>query len=248
MRIIQITDLHIGKEGEDTYFVDVRENFRRILLEVEALKPDYLVISGDLCYHQGEKEVYDWIYPQVEALGIPYEVMAGNHDHAATLAQAFGRLDEYSPDGLYFKRQWQDQVVLFMDSSPHQVFEPQLNWLKSQLDQLNSDLILFIHHPPMLVGTPFMDLNHSLRNRDPLLAILNAYPHPVSIFCGHYHVERTVRWKNLSIHLTPSCFFQINSYTEEFQVDHYQIALREINLHDGHLSSRVSYFSGHLLG
>lgn len=248
MRIIQITDLHIGKDGEDTYFVDVRENFRRILLETKSLNPDYLVISGDLCYHQGEKEVYDWIRPQIESLGFPYEVMAGNHDHSETLAHAFGRQLEYSPDGLYYARQWQGQTVLFMDSAPHQIFGPQLAWLKSQLDQLSGDLTLFIHHPPTLVGTPFMDLNHALKNREPLLEILSTYPHPVSIFCGHYHVERTVRWKNLSIHVTPSCFFQIDSYSKEFLVDHYQIALREIQMEEGRLSSRVCYFPGALLG
>ncbi len=37
MRIIQITDLYIGRVGDDTFGVDVRSNFLNILAEVKYL-------------------------------------------------------------------------------------------------------------------------------------------------------------------------------------------------------------------
>lgn len=229
MRVIQITDLHIGREGEDTYFVDVRENFRRIIAAVQERRPDYLVLSGDLCYHQGELEIYAWIKGWIDQLNIPYEVIAGNHDDSQLLIQAFCRKADQKTDGLYFTRSWMNKPVLFMDTAKYKVEEPQLNWLQAQLQTLQGDIALFIHHPPILVGTPFMDNNHPLTDRDPLLDILCAYPGNIDIFCGHYHVDRTVRWKNLLVHITPSCFFQIDSYAEDFKVDHYRIAFREIS-------------------
>jgi 3',5'-cyclic-AMP phosphodiesterase len=206
------------------------------------------VVSGDLCFHAGEEEVYRWIRPQLDTLGIPYEVMAGNHDDSKVLAEVFERRHEYGENGLYFCRNWQGQAVIFLDSAQYQVFQPQLDWLRNTLAGLQGDLMLFIHHPPMLVGMPFMDQQHPLRERDELQEILSTYPGQIAAFCGHYHIERTVRWKNLLLHVTPSCFFQIDSYSPEFKVDHYQIALREIHLQDGRLSSQVRYFPGSMLG
>ena len=220
MRVIQITDLHIGREGEDTYFVDVRENFRRIIAAVQSRRPDYLVLSGDLCYNQGELDIYSWIRPWVDQLHIPYEIIGGNHDNCQFISKVFDRQADQKPDGLYFFRIWHGKPVLFMDTSKYMVEEPQLNWLKEQLHQLSGDIVLFIHHPPLLVGMPFMDNNHALNERDALLDMLSSYPGNIDIFCGHYHIDRTVRWKNLLVHVTPSCFFQIDSYAEDFKVDH----------------------------
>jgi 3',5'-cyclic-AMP phosphodiesterase len=229
MRVIQITDLHIGQEGEDTYFVDVRENFRRIIAAVQERRPDYLVISGDLCYSQGESDIYHWIKAWLDQLQLPYEVIAGNHDDSTLIAQAFERQNELHSDGLYFQRKWGHKPVLFMDTSKYQLKTAQLDWLQAQLQALEGeDIALFIHHPPILIGTPFMDVHHPLQDREPLQQILCAYPGQIDVFCGHYHVDRHLRWKNLLIHVTPSCFFQIDSHSEDFKVDHYRIAFREI--------------------
>lgn len=241
MRVIQITDLHIGQEGEDTFFVDVRENFHRIITAVQERKPDYLVLSGDLCYDQGDLGIYAWVKNWVDQLQIPYEVIAGNHDNSALLAQAFDRQRDFKSDGLYFRRDWGNRTCLFMDTAIHKVQEPQLEWLKQELKNLTGDIVLFIHHPPLLVGTPFMDNTHPLEDRDPLQDILCAYPGNIDIFCGHYHVDRTARWKNLLVHLTPSCFFQIDSHAEDFKVDHYRIAFREITFEPELTISAVHY-------
>ncbi|WP_353484316.1 metallophosphoesterase [Haliscomenobacter sp.] len=229
MRVIQITDLHIGREGEDTYLVDVRENFRRIIAAVQERRPDFLVLSGDLCYSQGELDIYNWIKPSVDQLNIPYEVMAGNHDDFQLVAKAFGRDSDLKSDGLYYTRTWEGKPIVFMDTSKYIVAEEQLAWVEAQLKQLKGDIVLFIHHPPLLVGMPFMDNNYALKDRNPLLDILSAYPGNIDVFCGHYHIDRTIRWKNLLVHVTPSCFFQIDSYAEDFKVDHYRIAFREIS-------------------
>lgn len=241
MRVIQITDLHIGQEGEDTYFVDVRENFRRIIAAVQERRPDYLVLSGDLCYNHGDLEIYAWVKSWIDQLHIPYEVIAGNHDDSALMTQAFGREVDFKADGLYFRRDWGGRPFLFMDTAIQKVQTPQLEWLQEQLQSIKGDVALFIHHPPLLVGTPFMDNTHPLEDRDPLQDILCAYPGNIDIFCGHYHVDRTVRWKNLLVHLTPSCFFQIDSHAEDFKVDHYRIAFREITFQPELTISAVHY-------
>ena len=75
MKIAQLTDLHIGLEGQDTYNVDVRDNFLQILGEVVYAEPDLIVLTGDLCFDQGLKEIYVWIKDKLDNTNIPYLVL-----------------------------------------------------------------------------------------------------------------------------------------------------------------------------
>ena len=82
MKIIQITDLHIDKENEYPFDIDVRKNFKRILRAARQAKVDHLVVSGDLCFDVGEVEIYEWVRDQLDLTRIPYDVIGGNHDDA----------------------------------------------------------------------------------------------------------------------------------------------------------------------
>jgi Icc protein len=89
MKIIQITDLHIGKEGESSFGVDIRRNFLDILKAVKTLKPDFLAITGDICFDVADKKVYAWVKSHLDFLNIPYAVIGGNHDESVMMAKAF---------------------------------------------------------------------------------------------------------------------------------------------------------------
>mgnify|MGYP006306231101 CR=1 FL=1 len=71
MRIIQLTDLHVGRESDSTFGVDVRKNLNDLLRAVHQSQPDHLVISGDLCYDVGDVEIYQWIKKRLDLLNIP---------------------------------------------------------------------------------------------------------------------------------------------------------------------------------
>lgn len=244
MRIIQITDLHIGKEGEDTHGVDVRQNFLRILNYALAHEPDYLVFTGDLCYKSGEAAIYDWIKQQLEPVETPMFFLSGNHDHAPTLAHTLG-IDGYlKNDQIYYAAQWDGKNILFLDSSSGVVPEKQLNWIEEQLQEAKGELLVFLHHPLMKANVPFMDNKYPLKNGADLQDLLMAYPAAVHVFCGHYHVEKTIRKKNILLYLTPSCFFQIHPLQEDFRIDHYRIGLRLIDWQDDRLETTVRYLDG----
>ncbi len=241
MRIIQLTDLHVGLEGEDTYGVDVRGNFLRILKKANERQPELLVISGDLCYRDGDARIYKWIKTQLDEQDIPYEVMSGNHDDPALLADAFDLREQLKDGELYFAKQLNGRPVLFLDTTTGLVSDTQLQWLRRQLAAHAEEVMIFMHHPPLPSGVPFMDENHALQNMEAVQEVLFAHPFNISIFTGHYHVDKVIRKRNIVVHITPSCFFQIGQQSREFQVDHRRIALREIYWENGVMMNAVHY-------
>ncbi len=56
VRIIQITDTHVGNEGELVRGVDVRANFLKTLRVIANEKMDCLIHSGDLCAIEGKQD------------------------------------------------------------------------------------------------------------------------------------------------------------------------------------------------
>ncbi len=241
MKIIQITDLHVGKEGEETHGVDVRQNFLDILEAVKSERPDYLVISGDLCYLEGEEEVYNWIRKQLDDLDFPYFLLPGNHDDSKRLAEAFDLENDLKDNQLFYKKSLGNQTCLFLDTSTYYLPDRQLDWLEKELSTLNGDLVIFIHHPPLNANVPFMDNKHALKNMEAVQNLLFKYPHTIQLFCGHYHVDKVICQKNLNVYITPATYFQIDWRVPEFKVDHYKIGFREIEIQNGSLITAVRY-------
>lgn len=244
-RLIQITDLHIGQPGEKTFGVDVRANFVHILKEAARLKPDALILTGDLCFDKGDLYIYKWIHQQLTLLGVPFELIPGNHDDVSMMAVVFEKKQHLKTNEFYFSWETGGSEMIFLDTSTGTVSSKQLKWLAQKLQEKKGDLILFMHHPPILCGVAYMDNKYALQNRDDLQEILFAYPGKIHVYCGHYHIERTLYLNNLIVNITPSTFFQIDMHSAPFRVDHYRIAFRVIEWEgSGLLRQNLHYFDG----
>lgn len=241
MKIAQLTDLHIGQHGEKPQGVDVRANFLKLLEGVRRFQPDHLVVSGDLCVRDGERSIYEWIKGHLDALGIPYELISGNHDDPALMATVFGKEADLHGDAVYFIRRWADWPVLFLDTTHGVLPADQREWLRKQLGQHDRPVIIFMHHPPFRSGVPHMDRKYPLTNREEVQEVLFAHPHPITIFTGHYHVDKAVACRNVQMYITPSAYFQIDQHEEDFQVDHTRPGLREITLKGERILHSVVY-------
>jgi Icc protein len=238
MKCIQVTDLHVGLPSEKPHDVDVRANFLRVLEAVAAEEADQIVFSGDLCYRQPDASVYDWILGKCRAAGINPLVISGNHDEQAILKDYFDAGYHEDSGEIYFLRSWVGSQVFFLDTTPGSMSETQLDWLEATLDASHAPII-FMHHPPALCGVPHMDNKYNFKQIDRVQKLFHGHPHPVHVFCGHYHVNKTVSVSNLHIHITPSCFFQIRSDIQEFGIDHYRIGYRRIIIEEGRLIHEV---------
>ena len=244
MRIVQLTDLHLPPAGTTTNLqVDTQRNFLDLLPQAVALKPDLLVLSGDLCYDVADTATYHWVGEQMDALNIPYAVIAGNHDDSSLLGMAFD-LTVHQKE-VYFEHPIGQQPVFFLDTAVATISDVQLAWLEEQMATLEGPMLLFMHHPPFPMGMPFMDQTWPFRRSEDLMAVLTRYPAPVYIFCGHYHTERVAHFANVSVHITPSLYFQLDTDSAEPVVEHTRIALRVIDFQDDRLFTAVRYFDGH---
>ena len=242
MTILQITDLHVGPPGELPFGVDVRTNFTKILAAVRAVPHDLLLISGDLCYQDGDRAIYAWIKTRLEEGGFTYVVTPGNHDDTDLMVECFGLRSRLCRGELFLTPGDTTQPAwAAVNSGPGIVSDTALVLLRDYLAKRAGPVCLFMHHPPLLMGVPYMDESHALRERQPLLDVLTAHPYPITVFTGHYHVEKSLRWKNLDVHVTPSCFFQIDWRQRDFAVDHYRIAYRHIVWDGASLEHAVVY-------
>lgn len=244
MRIVQLTDIHVSLPHEETRGIDTRENFITILHEINQVKPDLLVITGDVSFKAPHQEIYDWVAEHLHRLDYEVLIIGGNHDDITMIPQRYLPAHLTADHERYFSRMQEDETnLIFLDTHEARMSETQLSWLSNQLS-LGTRQIIFMHHPPVYAGVGYMDLNHAFKSMDEFQSVLSESQQPVPIFCGHYHVEKTIHFDRASVHITPSTFFQIVHDQDEFGVDHKRIGFRIIDVAET-IMHRVEYFEGH---
>lgn len=242
MKIIQLSDTHLPDGGEDTMGIDIHSNFNTVLEAVENEQPDHLIISGDLSFHAGSRRIYQLMKLKLDKLGIPYSLISGNHDDPEMLAEVFNLQHLVMDEQLVYKRKLGDRTALFLDTTKGFVSDSQLAWIDKEFSKLRGNAIVFMHHPPIFAGVPHLDNNYALQNISEVQKLFSTYPRMLSIFCGHYHVEKTLCLNNMVVHITPSTYFQIDWRVPYFRVDHSRPAYRIIELlNGGILRSNVVY-------
>lgn len=242
MRIAFITDMHLDVEGENPQGVDVRQNFLKALAFLDELKPNCLVIGGDICNTTADPAIYEWVEKQLDSLPIPYYVISGNHDNSVMLAEAFEKTHDLTGQELYYALPLEGRPVLFLDSSKGELSDEQWTWLRDYLTALrDTNVVIMMHHPPLPADVAFMDNKYPFRQSDEFLELVHKLPCHVTVVCGHYHVEKVVQRGNLLVLLSPSTFYQMKQDTLGFAIDNYRIGIREINLTTHGTISAVHY-------
>ncbi|RIV17862.1 metallophosphoesterase [Fibrisoma montanum] len=243
MRVAFITDLHIGAEGEKPMDVDVRQNFLNALAFLPEVNPACLVIGGDICYQTGDRTIYQWVRQQVSRLRFPCYYIAGNHDDSTLLAEEMNLTHNLQDGELYYALPLEGYPSLFLDTSRGTMSPTQWEWLREHLLVLkDNNVLVFMHHPPVEADVRYMDTTYPFQQGDQFLSLVKELPCHVTVVCGHYHVEKTVLRGNLTELITPSLFFQMkHDPAHDAVIDHYRIAVRELNLTSHGTNSTVHY-------
>jgi Icc protein len=244
-RIVQLTDGHLfadpNRALRDTAtwprFIAVLEDVRR-----RALPFDLLVLSGDTAHDEGpatyraaRKELGEWA-DRVRAV-------PGNHDQRAGLAEAFPAAGGVA-ERVTFHERWRDWQAIGLDTQrpgelPGSLGNEQLAWLDGLLGDARLPTLLFMHHPPVDVQSPWLDAI-KLQDAAEFAGMLSRHPHARLVSCGHVHQETASSLGGIAVLTTPAVGPQFRPRTAQLEIDPGPPAYRLIELHAaGEWSSQV---------
>ncbi len=229
-RIGIISDPHIASINEMPYGTNVRDNFLKALKDMLEASPDHIVITGDLCYREPDRNIYIWIKETLDQTSVPYSVIAGNHDNSALIAEVFNLKDNLINGELYYSKDLGNYQTIFLDTAKAAMSEEQILWFKAQLTAVCTNPVIFMHHPPCKSMVEFMDKNYPFLMEEEFIKVLKLCCKNPTIFCGHYHVTKTVIKDNITIFLTGSTFYAIDENSRNFRKDNKAPGWRLIDL------------------
>lgn len=237
MRILQLTDLHLGLRWEDARWATLDT----LLSELSELVGEFdrLVITGDLAAH-GERAVYEALRARLAPWLPRLRVVPGNHDSrhlrevfadrmvgGSPAANFLDEVDGVRLVGLDSSRRWRISGALGF---------AQLEWLSSVLDPATRSLV-FLHHPPRSIGTWWLDKD-LLRDRAAFSEAIQGRG-VQGVFCGHVHQESEGLLGQIPVWTTPSTAYQFKPGSLLPRTDRCASGFRVIEINDGVLTTSV---------
>jgi Icc protein len=220
--------------------VDVKKNFLHILDDVRVNTVDLIVLTGDLVFRETYREVYGFLKQQLEAAQIPFRVIPGNHDDIPALCRIFEMAPRASGE-TYWAEERDGLTLMFLDSSGAAFSPDQLAWFEKLIKKAAGEIIVFMHHPPCLMGVPYMDANWSFTMSGEFLKQVKRSHKQVTVFCGHYHTERYLRLGPLQVFTCPAVIFQSDPTVNENKIESRRYGWRKIDASAGRLSTTVRW-------
>lgn len=205
MLIAQVTDLHLHADPSHPNLA----RFNRVLDHLLSLQPQpgLLVLSGDLA-DDGAPESYRHLQGALARWPHPLRFALGNHDHRAHFRAVFG--ERHDADGFVQGRAEFDGLeVLVLDSLDEgrhggAFCEARAAWLRRAVqDCSGAPLLVFLHHPPVDVGIPWIDPGPG----QDWIARLNAAlqgAQVAGICTGHVHLAGVFPWRGRQVVTCPS--------------------------------------------
>jgi len=245
IKIAHLTDLHLPSKNEiDTHNINLNKNFEVIYSDLSSQQFDLVVITGDICFQKGDSDIYCYLKNKLDSLGTRYIILPGNHDNRSLIRKCFYNDLTISKDEIFFNESIMEEEFIFLDSSQDRITSQQFDWLIHLLQKKTKRQILFLHHPPLIADIPYMDKKYALINYEALQNILECYQNNFFIFCGHYHVEKTIFYKNQRIFITPSFYFQMSHHEVDFKVETHLIGYRIIEIGYRRFQTYLKMFEG----
>ncbi|MFC0450613.1 tyrosine-protein phosphatase [Rhodococcus jostii] len=182
LTVLHLSDVHATATAPLYTQVDGTARVRQVAEHVESsmLRPDVVVVTGDLSHH-GESSAYQALAAAFdelrERLGCPVVVVPGNHDEPVSFATTFGRHPVENVHGFR---------VIGLDTATGSVSREDLDRLRTELrSPAPNGTLLALHHPP--VPSPAATLaGRELAAPEELAAALDGSD-VVAILAGHFH-------------------------------------------------------------
>jgi Icc protein len=244
LTIYHLTDLHLFANADARLKgVPTRETLGEILGLVRSglASDDVIVITGDLAHDELEP-TYAALRELLGDLVGRCWFLPGNHDDRRFIRKVFA---DRVPGGerVNFAFDHAGWRVIGLDSQipgevPGRVGEAQLDWLAGELRQGSTPVVLFLHHPPVPVGSAWVD-RLGLEDATELHRVIDASGRVKHIYAGHVHQDVAVRLGSTPVTTTPSTGVQFQPGADEFATDPIPPGFRVIRLAETGCTSEV---------
>lgn len=225
---IQITDTQFGMFENNAGFEKETELYEKAVAAINRLKPDFVVITGDLVNNSGDTAQIDEFKRITAKINhrIPVHLIPGNHDvknipdsvSIATFVKNYG----YE----WFSFQHKGSQFIGVNSSLIKAGDPNLEqkqykWLVDKLRNGKNEnhIILFCHYPFFIkqFDEPETYSNIGLGNRMKYLDLFS--DHKVeAVFSGHLHNNARAQYKNIQLVTTSALGKPLGSAPSGFSI------------------------------
>ena len=244
IKIIQITDLHLNKARElEVNGVNTFDSANKVLgrIKKDENDADCMILSGDLS-NDYSKESYNHLMTLLKDFKLPIYLMSGNHDSPSRLRELstannlhFTNFSAFNNWGVFmFNTKKENSSSGILNDSELLYFDEILE------NNLYENIIVFLHHHPVLIGSPVMD-TMVIENADLLLKRIKKSNKVKAVSWGHVHTEYYETIGSVKLFSTPSTCYQVKEKPKNFIVDTESLpGYRRIVLNnDGSFNTRV---------
>lgn len=230
-KIAHITDLHLDEQFPSENQTSARERFLNILENIKENRISHIICTGDI----GENKDVLFFFNQINSMN--FSITLGNHDNFIEISKHYNLGADYNSKKIYRSLLINNFKFIFLDSSSGNIDVKQLVWLKRELKS-SKPIIIFIHHPVIGLNLKVDEIG-KLKNRKDLIKIFTEVSNKIIIYCGHYHMESTKVYKNITQYITPSVAFQIKKDVDKIEIDTTISGYRIIQFKKNKISSKV---------
>lgn len=212
-----LSDVHISADLDRTWgFSCMAAHLQTVLNRVQAMRPEHVLINGDVAFTRGEVEDYRAFADMIRPLRdkqIPLHLTLGNHDRRERFTSALPVEDDGSVNAkVMSSRRIGNHQWIFLDSlektqkTRGSLGQDQLAWLKRRLEGDKSPTLICLHHNPdrSAVG---------LKDYEEFQDIVLPRRQVKLVVFGHTHLFRT--WQTDGLHFVnlPAVGFRLRPGT-----------------------------------
>lgn len=240
--VAQVTDTHLfADDRQEMMGCRTACTLQAVLAQIEQLQPqpELLLLTGDLSQDETPAS-YQLLREQVTRLGIPAYWLPGNHDRFSLMQQHLSS-PLVSAQTCFQRGGWKFLLLNSqMQGKVYGQLSPEtLDWLEQQLQATDEPTLVALHHPPLPIGSAWMDAI-GLQNGPALLQMIERYPQIKLVIFGHIHQAFEQERDRVGYLGSPSSCVQFVPRRAELAIDSQQPGFRLIWLYaDGSYTTEV---------
>ena len=206
MKIIHVSDSHIGKENQ-SMGVNTENHLDQVIQSINQTKTDFVIHSGDIS-HDGTVESYQKIQQCFLNLQSKLSCIPGNHDNLKVMSRF---LDSgINIDTRYWKLLSINTVL--EGKTEGYVTDEAYKKFELEIESTRKNTLVVMHHPPISMESSWDD-SISLTNSKRFLDIIKRSENIRCVIWGHAHESKTFNYAEKLFVSCPSTAKQFNDET-----------------------------------